>query len=119
MQNSELMGHTNGSQRIGYVDNVRREMVLCKHVRFKPLYGVNRSDKKELASTRHLLNAANDRIRALESEISAYRSISPDLGLGQSRTRVVRRQPEGSHLTSSVGAGRREVSGLGGARKFV
>ena len=80
---------------------------------------MNGSDEKELASTRHLLNAANDRIRALESEISAYRSISPDLGLGQSRTRVVRRQPEGSHLTSSVSAGRREVSGLGGARKFV
>jgi hypothetical protein len=32
MQNAELLGHTNGSQRIGYVDNVRREMALCKHV---------------------------------------------------------------------------------------
>jgi hypothetical protein len=32
MQNAELLGHTNGSQKIGYVDGVRREMALCKHV---------------------------------------------------------------------------------------
>jgi hypothetical protein len=45
MQNSELMGHTNGAQRIGYVDNVRREMVLCKHVRpylFKVIRGLTK-----------------------------------------------------------------------------
>lgn len=45
MQNSELMGHTNGSQRIGYVDNVRREMVLCKHVCSTSKYVTEEADK--------------------------------------------------------------------------
>jgi hypothetical protein len=78
------------------------------------------ANDQELASTRHLLNNANDRIRALENEILAYRTISPDLGLGQSRTRVVRRQPEGSHLTASTSTGARQVSASGpGARRFL
>jgi hypothetical protein len=118
MQNAKLLGHTNGSQRIGYVDNVRRDMVLCKHVGRHCLQVC--ANSQELASTRHLLNNANDRIRALVNEISAYRTISPDLGLGQSRTRVVRRQPEGSHLTASTSAGARQVSAYGpGARRFL
>lgn len=32
MENAELMGHTTGSQKIGYVDGVRREIALCRQV---------------------------------------------------------------------------------------
>ena len=32
MENAELMGHTDGSSRIGYVDGVRREMAMCRQV---------------------------------------------------------------------------------------
>lgn len=32
MENAELMGHPDGSSRIGYVDGVRREMALCRQV---------------------------------------------------------------------------------------
>lgn len=76
---------------------------------------------QELASTRHHLNAANDRIASLENEISAYKTISPESAMGASRTRVVRRQPEGGRLTTStsVSGPRRAVSGPGGAMRFV
>lgn len=49
MQNAELLGHTNGSQRIGYVDNVRREMALCKHV--SPRFFYIREKRQELMET--------------------------------------------------------------------
>lgn len=32
LQNSELIGHGNGSQKISYVEGLRREMALVKHV---------------------------------------------------------------------------------------
>ena len=32
MQNAELLGHANGDQRISYVDSLRHEMALTKHV---------------------------------------------------------------------------------------
>lgn len=58
-----------------------------------------------MATTRHLLNNANDKIQTLENEIAAYKSVDAGLdglGLGIStRTRVVRRQPEGGRLTAS------------------
>ena len=31
-QNAELVGHANGDQKISYVDGLRREMALVKHV---------------------------------------------------------------------------------------
>ncbi|WRT69995.1 uncharacterized protein IL334_006988 [Kwoniella shivajii] len=106
VENAELAGHNNGDQKINYVEGVRREMVLVK---------------QELASTRHLLNMANDRVITLENENDAYKSINPISSLGSSlnglsssRTRVMRRQPEGGRLTvsrSSVGGKGRSVSG--------
>jgi hypothetical protein len=32
MQNAELLGHGNGDQKISYVDSLRRDMALTKHV---------------------------------------------------------------------------------------
>lgn len=88
--NAELAGHSNEVQKISYVEGARREMTLVK---------------QELATTRHLLNNANDKIQTLENEIAAYKSVDAGLdglGLGIStRTRVVRRQPEGGRLTAS------------------
>jgi hypothetical protein len=84
---------------------------------------------QELATTRLLLNNANDKIEGYKSELEALGAIQNPLGgigLGESstRTRVVRRLPEGSRLTlsTSVGGGgphgmgpasRRSVSGTG------
>ena len=70
---------------------------------------------QELAATRSMLNSANDRIMALTSEIEAYRSVDA-LGQSSSRTRVVRRQPEGSALTMSTSRSARSVSGPVGRR---
>lgn len=77
---------------------------------------------QELAATRHHLNIANDRIVTLESEIAAYKTISPESALPASRTRVVRRQPEGGRLTASLsasGARRISVTGPGGAKRLI
>ncbi|OWZ63405.1 hypothetical protein AYX15_04596 [Cryptococcus neoformans] len=99
--NAELAGHSNEVQKISYVEGVRREMTLVK---------------QELATTRHLLNNANDKIQTLENEIAAYKSVDAGLdglGLGIStRTRVVRRQPEGGRLTASKAG--RGISDLDG-----
>ncbi|EIW72160.1 hypothetical protein TREMEDRAFT_58315 [Tremella mesenterica DSM 1558] len=95
-QNARLIGHVNGDQRISYVDSVRREMALVK---------------AELAATRTMLNDANDRIKDLSREVEAYKSVEP-MGIGQ-RTKVVRRQPEGSRLVMSTN---RSVSGPSGWR---
>ncbi|KAE8541603.1 hypothetical protein D1P53_001772 [Cryptococcus gattii VGV] len=90
MHNAELVGHSNDVQKVSYVEGVRREMALVK---------------QELATTRHLLNNANDKVQTLENEIAAYKSVDAGLdglNLGAStRTRVVRRQPEGGQLTVS------------------
>ncbi|WWD03912.1 hypothetical protein V865_001970 [Kwoniella europaea PYCC6329] len=92
LENAELVGHNNEGQKINYVEGVRREMVMIK---------------QELASTRHLLNISNDKIIKLENEIQAYKSIDPidsglnGIGLGSSRTKVMRRQPENGRLTVS------------------
>lgn len=32
MQNAELIGHGNGGQKISYVEGLRREMAMVKHV---------------------------------------------------------------------------------------
>ncbi|WVQ83640.1 hypothetical protein IAT38_005782 [Cryptococcus sp. DSM 104549] len=99
-QNAELLGHTNGVQKISYVEGVRREMAQVK---------------QELATTRHLLNTANDRAQILEAEIAAYKGVGEDMGLGiggSMRTKVVRRQPEGGRLTVSRAG--RSVSGPSG-----
>ncbi|WWD19855.1 hypothetical protein CI109_104322 [Kwoniella shandongensis] len=100
MQNAELMGHGNEGQKISYVEGVRREMAAVK---------------QELAATRHMLNTANSKIQTLESEIDSYKSIGSTYGLdpnlgGSTRTRVVRRQPEGGRLIQSTRGGR-SVSG--------
>jgi len=34
MQNADLLGHGNGDQKISYVDSLRRDMALTKHVSF-------------------------------------------------------------------------------------
>ncbi|WWC95137.1 hypothetical protein V866_001991 [Kwoniella sp. B9012] len=92
LENAELVGHNNEGQKINYVEGVRREMVMIK---------------QELASTRHLLNVSNDKIIKLENEVQAYKSIDPidsglnGIGLGSSRTKVMRRQPENGRLTVS------------------
>ncbi|OCF61546.1 hypothetical protein L486_01198 [Kwoniella mangroviensis CBS 10435] len=92
LENAELVGHNNEGQKINYVEGVRREMVMIK---------------QELASTRHLLNISNDKIIKMENEIQAYKSIDPidsglnGIGLGSSRTKVMRRQPENGRLTVS------------------
>ncbi|KAK8853427.1 hypothetical protein IAR55_004133 [Kwoniella newhampshirensis] len=104
MQNAELLGHVSEGQRISYVEGVRREMAAIK---------------QELAATRHYLNKANDKIRALESEVDSYKSIGSNFGLdanleGSTRTRVVRRQPEGGMLVSSTRGSGRSVSGPAG-----
>ncbi|KIR31603.1 hypothetical protein I352_05937 [Cryptococcus deuterogattii MMRL2647] len=101
MHNAELVGHSNDVQKVSYVEGVRREMALVK---------------QELATTRHLLNNANDKVQTLENEIAAYKSVDAGLdGLNlvtSTRTRVVRRQPEGGQLTvSKIG---RSVSGPNG-----
>ncbi|WVQ66725.1 uncharacterized protein L199_004914 [Kwoniella botswanensis] len=91
LENAELVGHNNEGQKINYVEGVRREMVMIK---------------QELASTRHLLNISNDKIIKLENEIQAYKSIDlidsglNGIGLGSSRTKVMRRQPENGRLTA-------------------
>lgn len=36
IQNAHLIGHGNGGQKISYVESVRREMALTKHVRGRP-----------------------------------------------------------------------------------
>jgi transposase len=70
------------------------------------------ADGQELVSTRQMLNKANEKVVALTEEVESYRSISKDLGTGGStRTRVVRRAPEGSWLAKSARAGGRSVSG--------
>ncbi|WVQ94895.1 hypothetical protein IAU59_001981 [Kwoniella sp. CBS 9459] len=113
MENAELAGHTNEGQKINYVEGLRREM-----------FGV----KQELATTRHMLNRANDQIFNLQQEITTYRSIDPTsqpthsrpiptqpgfgsgstLSMnGSTRTKVsrksmvVHRQPEGGRLSLS------------------
>ncbi|RSH91463.1 hypothetical protein EHS25_009762 [Saitozyma podzolica] len=83
-QNVELMGSVSGGQKIGYIDALRREAAAVKH---------------ELASTRHLLNSASDRIAKLEAENEAYKAVDP--WAGSTRTKV-RRQPEGSGLVNSA-----------------
>ncbi len=118
-QNAQLIGHNNSDQKLNYIESIRREMVAVKH---------------ELAATRVMLNAANDKVESLTSEVEAYKSIDVPLfsastrgsggsgggvgGLGNStRTRVVRRQQEGSRLTlnSSRSVGNlRSVSGPAG-----
>ncbi|ORY31611.1 hypothetical protein BCR39DRAFT_558076 [Naematelia encephala] len=103
-QNAELMGHTNGDQKISYIEILRREMALVK---------------QELAGTRHMLNKANDQVRSLEEECEAYKAIDSVSVLGvSSRTRLVRRQPEGSNLVESMAASARgrSVSGPAGRR---
>jgi hypothetical protein len=59
-----------------------------------------------------MLNAANDRVAELAGEIEAYKATGGDLG-GSTRTRVVRRQPEGGML-SSINGKSRSVSGPAG-----
>ncbi|WVR09620.1 hypothetical protein IAU60_006692 [Kwoniella sp. DSM 27419] len=104
MENAELVGHVNEGQKINYVEGVRREMFIVK---------------QELATTRHLLNKANDQIHALEDEVNAYKTIEPTystLGtslVGSTRTRVSRRQPEGGQV---ILRGGRSVSGSAGGR---
>jgi hypothetical protein len=69
------------------------------------------ADRQELSSTRLMLNKANDRIVVLTEEVEAYKSVNKDFGLGGStRTRVVRRVPEGAWLSKSS-RGSRSVSG--------
>lgn len=59
-----------------------------------------------------MLNTANDRIKELTDEVGAYKTIDGSLGKSL-RTRVVRRQPEGSRVlrTSRSTGGLRSVSG--------
>jgi len=59
-----------------------------------------------------MLNTANDRIRDLSDEVAAYKTVDDGLG-ASTRTRVVRRQPEGSGVlrTSRSTGGLRSVSG--------
>ncbi|WVN90026.1 uncharacterized protein L203_105258 [Cryptococcus depauperatus CBS 7841] len=87
-QNAELAGHTNEMQKISYIETVRKEMF---HV------------KQELATTRHLLNNANDKIQFLNSEIAAYQSVNiigeSQGSRGCTRAGIVGRQPEGGRLT--------------------
>lgn len=108
-QNAELLGHGHDSQKVSYVDAVRREMAMTKAVSVPCDVG-NRTDVQELAATRSMLNSANDRIQALTSEIEAYRSVDA-LSQSAPRTRVVRRQPEGTALTVSNSRSARSVSG--------
>ena len=69
------------------------------------------TDIQELSSTRLMLNKANDRIEVLTDEVEAYKSVHKDFGMGGStRTRVVRRVPEGAWLSKST-RGTRSVSG--------
>ena len=70
------------------------------------------ADSQELASTRHMLNKANDKIRSLTEEIEAYQTIGHDINFNApTRTRVTRRVPEGTWLGTSVRASSRSVSG--------
>ena len=70
------------------------------------------ADRQELVSARQMLNKANEKVMALTEAVESYRSISKDLGMGGStRTRVVRRAPEGSWLAKSARVSGRSVSG--------
>lgn len=111
-QNAELIGTVSAVQRVGYIEGVRREMALVKHVGYSddvPRDGLL-NKPQELATTRILLNRANETVADLQGEVQAYKSIDGTVmgGAGGGRTKVVRRQPEGSGLIG--GAGRRSVS---------
>lgn len=94
--NAELRG-LGGSDRIGYVETVRRESAAVKQVSGTLR---QRLTMQELAATRSLLNTANERIAALSDEIESYKAVgSYD---APKRVRVVRRLPEDGRLGTSV-----------------
>ena len=61
MQNADLLGHGNGDQKISYVDSLRRDMALTKHVSF--------SDSADALTT----GARVDEVDAQQSERSCRR----------------------------------------------